>query len=345
MATRDTKRKVRTKRTFYITRYRAMSVAKHRIINGARISPPWDISPRDHGEMSSPERQQPGPGRPLDVFTGRGMVTTPPTTYDRYSTIHPPIALEPIGELPRQNSSNGSKDPFMSYHNSRLSDPGMPLSLESDHSMGRMKKMNNQEHVDSIPRFHLRRKPGNRDEFDGPTQLLRMPSPGPAATEIPEKDLPHLPTSLNVQEQVKILCDINDRLSRCAFDFVAKYQFPIPLEPEKSEVRAPEDREWTEWVHLLRRLATKRRIPARVLYDGQIKQFITVLENSLEMRHTAKNQSRPLRDDRNILQLISAGTQVAKILKDAPAMEYFDFLYSRTERQIHERRNHTPSFF
>lgn len=95
-------------------------------------------------------------------------------------------------------------------------------------------------------------------------------------------------------------------------------------------VERPQDREWTEWVYLLKRLATKRRIPARVLYNGQIKQFITVLENSLEMRHAAKHQSRPLKDDRNILQLISAGIQVAKILKDAAAMDYLDRLVSNT---------------
>lgn len=93
-------------------------------------------------------------------------------------------------------------------------------------------------------------------------------------------------------------------------------------------VERPQDREWTEWVYLLKRLATKRRIPARVIYNGQIKQFATILENSLEMRHAAKHQSRPLKDDRNVLQLISAGIQVAKILKDAAAMDYLDRLVS-----------------
>jgi hypothetical protein len=103
-------------------------------------------------------------------------------------------------------------------------------------------------------------------------------------------------------------------------------------------VERPQDREWTEWVHLLKRLATKRRIPARVLYNGQIKQFITILENSLEMRHAAKHQSRPLKDDRNILQLISAGIQVAKILRDAVAMRVLDRVYVDTESIIAERR-------
>jgi hypothetical protein len=56
-----------------------------------------------------------------------------------------------------------------------------------------------------------------------------------------------------------------------------------------------------------------------------------------EMRHAAKHQSRPLKDDRNILQLISAGIQVAKILKDATAMDYLDRLYVSTEQHINER--------
>ncbi|KAI6790375.1 hypothetical protein KC367_g1058 [Hortaea werneckii] len=180
------------------------------------------------------------------------------------------------------------------------------------------------------------RRPSNRDEFDGPSQLLDKPEDG--GYEPKEEELPQLPVTLYAQEQDEILSKVNDRLSQCAFDFVAKYQFPIPIEPDKRPVRVPGDREWSEWVYLLKRLATKRRIPARVLYNGQIKQLITILENSLEMRHAAKHQSRPLKDDRNILQLISSGLQVAKILKDAPAMQYLDSLYVQTERLIGSRR-------
>ena len=185
------------------------------------------------------------------------------------------------------------------------------------------------------PRGRPQRRPNNRDEFDGPHQFLARPSPDMVALQ--ERELPHLPTNLLVQEQDEVLNKVNDRLSQCAYYFVAKYQFPIPLVPDMRTVEGPQDREWTEWVYLLKRLATKRRIPARVLYNGQIKQFVTVLENSLEMRHAAKHQSRPLKDDRNILQLISAGIQVAKILKDATAMEYLDHLYVSTEKQIAER--------
>ncbi|KAI9376691.1 hypothetical protein BJX61DRAFT_530696 [Aspergillus egyptiacus] len=191
-------------------------------------------------------------------------------------------------------------------------------------------------------RYHSQRRPSNRDEFDGPNQFLDPPSPRLVAAQ--GRDLPHLPTNLDVSEQDRILTSVNDRLSQCAFDFIAKYRFPIPLEADKRKVRVPSDREWTEWVYLLRRLATKRRIPARVLYNGQIKQLVTVLENSLEMRHAAKHQSRPIKDDRNVLQLISAGIQVAKILKDASAMEYLDCLYIDTEKRIQERRNRRVKF-
>ena len=195
------------------------------------------------------------------------------------------------------------------------------------------------------PRFqgksHSQRRPSNRDEFDGPHQFLDRPSPETIAAQ--ERELPHVPTNLFVQEQDDVLSQVNDRLSQCAFDFIAKYQFPIPLEPDKRPVRVAQDREWTEWVYLLKRLATKRRIPARVLYNGQIKQLVTVLENSLEMRHAAKHQSRPLKDDRNVLQLISAGLQVAKILKDASTMESLDHLYVRTEALINSRKS-TPTY-
>ncbi|KAH6850041.1 hypothetical protein B0I37DRAFT_352571 [Chaetomium sp. MPI-CAGE-AT-0009] len=179
------------------------------------------------------------------------------------------------------------------------------------------------------------RRPSNRDEFDGPHQFLKRPPAEYVAMQ--ERELPRLPTHLLVQEQDSVLNQVNDRLSQCAYDFVAKYQFPIPLTQDMRPVERPQDREWTEWVYLLKRLATKRRIPARVLYNGQIKQFVTILENSLEMRHAAKHQSRPLKDDRNILQLISAGIQVAKIVKDAQAMDYLDRLYVSTEQRIQER--------
>ncbi|KAI9756608.1 MAG: hypothetical protein M4579_003786 [Chaenotheca gracillima] len=185
-------------------------------------------------------------------------------------------------------------------------------------------------------RTESQRRLSSRDEFDGHNQMLDMPSAEVIAAR--DRDLPRLPMNLYVEEQDNLLSQVNNRLSQCAFDFVARYQFPIPIESDKRSVRAPNDREWTEWCFLLKRLATKRRIPARILYNGQIKQLVTVLENSMEMRHAAAHQSRPPKDDRNVLQLISAGIQVTKLLKDAAAMEFLDGLYVHTEKLIQSRR-------
>ncbi|KAI9805606.1 MAG: hypothetical protein M1826_004766 [Phylliscum demangeonii] len=195
--------------------------------------------------------------------------------------------------------------------------------------------------------YHGKRRARNQDEFDGPHQLLE-PLTAEASAAL-EAELPHLPTHLVVQEQEAIVRQVQERLSGCAFHFVARYQFPIPLELDKRAVRRPSDREWTEWVFFLKRLATKRRIPARVLYHGQIRQLATVLEHAAELRPAAagtaspaSSAARPLKDDRYLLQLISAATQVAKILKDPPAMYFFDRLYLETEDLIRTRTRARP---
>ena len=185
-------------------------------------------------------------------------------------------------------------------------------------------------------RYNSRRRPFNQDEFDGPSHLL--PPPLPQAINQRAGDLPILPINLHVEEQDEILGQINSILSQCAFHFLAKYQFPIPIERDKPQVYRPSDREWTEWAYLLKRLATKRRIPARVLYKSQIKHLVTTLENSLDIRYSPGDESRRLKDDRNILQLISSALQVAKILMDAVAMEQLDLLYTRSETLILQRR-------
>ena len=97
-----------------------------------------------------------------------------------------------------------------------------------------------------------------------------------------------------------------------------------------------QDRKWAEWIYILERLALKRRTPARVLYNGQIKQFVSILENSLGIRPAT--ESGRLRDDRYILQLISASIQIAKILRGGDAMIYLDRLYIVTEEQTQERK-------
>ena len=181
-----------------------------------------------------------------------------------------------------------------------------------------------------------RRFRGGRDEFaQGQVQHL----PKIQVQQARERDLDFEPVSLDHQEQNDILSRVNRRLSQCAFDFIAMYQFPIPLEAGKPMVRVATDRAWTEWVYLLKRLATKRRIPSRAIYDGQIKELTTLLDNSVEMRHSTKPQARPLKDDRHVLQLISAGIQVGRMLKDATTMEYLDRLYKDTEVLIQQRKS------
>ena len=177
---------------------------------------------------------------------------------------------------------------------------------------------------------------GGRDEFEGSIQFLEKPRR--AAPEHRQENLPLLPIHLSQEEQDDVLSQVNRRLSQCAFDWVAEYRFPIPLEPNKPAVQTASDKEWTEWNYLIKRLATKRKIPTHAVYNGQIKELTTVLDNALEMRHTTKPQTRPLKDDRHVLQFISAGIQVGKMLKDAATMEYLDKLYQQTERVIQERK-------
>lgn len=285
-----------------------------------------------------------GHGSPLDPHSYYNSVQAASSTgYRRYSNASGHLPPTPIGHPPRAVSVHTEwHAPTPISPDSYMQEPDSPRSFDTAEYLVEMGKSRHGDKTTAGVKYHSQRRASNRDEFDGPHQLLEPPSPKTISAQ--ERELPGLPTNLDVSEQDRILCEVNDRLSQCAFDFVAKYQFPIPIEPDKRQVRIPADREWTEWVYLLKRLATKRRIPARVLYHGQIKQLVTVLENSLEMRHAAKHQSRPVKDDRNVLQLISAGTQVAKILKDATAMEYLDHLYQQTERQIQDRQTRRVKF-
>jgi hypothetical protein len=246
----------------------------------------------------------------------------------------------PSSRLLPQQSLLSSQEPWISS-----SDPHPRTSTrtlqgldptDAHGSVGRSSLLLNDPAAAAAAYARPQRKPSNRDEFDGPHQLLNLPSPRTIAAQ--DQPLPSLPVSLSVEEQGDIFSRLNEVLSRCAFDFVAKYQFPIPVEPEKRLVLSPQDREWAEWVYLLKRLATKRRIPARVLHDNQIKHLVTVLENSLEAPFAATHQSRPLKDDRYVLQFISAGIQVAKILQDAGAMKHLDRLYIQTASCIQDRR-------
>ncbi|KAL8651512.1 MAG: hypothetical protein Q9226_004679 [Calogaya cf. arnoldii] len=115
---------------------------------------------------------------------------------------------------------------------------------ETDHTM------TGRSSAASVPNRHPPRS--THDEFDGPHQYL----PSAPMTVSTEHDLPRVQAHLLIQEQDDVLGKVNDRLSQCAFDFVAKYHFPIPLEQDKRPVQYPSDREWNEWVFLLKRMSS-----------------------------------------------------------------------------------------
>lgn len=282
------------------------------------------LPPEIHSASRGPTSAVGEPFRPLSFGSQSSAFTSDAGSY-QYG---PPPRSNPDDQtmaLRRQ-----SQDSFVLQTGSPTSQGYADYDLETQNRRG--------AEMGRATRYHTRRRPFNQDEFDGPSQLL--PLPVPQQEHARSQTLPTLPVHLEPDEQEEIIVHVNDILSRCAFHFVAKYQFPIPLERDKPRVRTAADREWTEWAYLLKRLATKRRIPARVLFDNQIKQFVTTLENSIAVRQSTRGdqQARSSKDDRYMLQLISAGTQVARILMDSLSMEQLDALYRQTENVILERR-------
>lgn len=299
---------------------------------------PFGRTPAPHHRGSEPVTQ---PGVMAPIQPNPEQLSAPhvqPVSVDYYGRmphgtghIYPPVGQS----TPTDSYPQFPHGPYIPDHHGRTTASPMEATSSGTETTG-FHTGNN--HHPGTPQRRPTPRRNNRDDRDGPYQILPQPTSQTATKTWGETDLPQLPTNLEVDEQDQILSAVNDRLSQCAFDFFAKYRFRIPRERDKREVQRPSDREWTEWVYLLKGLATKRRIPQRVLYDGQIKQLVTVLENSLEMRHAAKHTSRPVKDDRNVLQLISAGTQVAKMLKDRDAMVFLDWLYGETESNVYERK-------
>lgn len=260
--------------------------------------------------------------RPLSLGSISSAFTSDAGSYHQ----GPPPRSDPDENLALRRQS---QDSFALRTGSPTSQGYNDYEIETQHRIG--------NDFNRTTRYQTRRRPFNQDEFDGPSQLL--PLPLPQQEHARSQTLLSLPVNLTVEEQDEVVHRVNEILSRCAFHFIAKYQFPIPLERDKARVRAPSDREWTEWAYLLKRLATKRRIPARVLFENQIKQFVTTLENSIAARPQTKDHARTPKDDRYMLQLISAGTQVAKILMDSLSMEQLDDLYMQSESIILDRRS------
>ena len=186
---------------------------------------------------------------------------------------------------------------------------------------------------------NLRKLAGNSDAFCGPHQILeRPPSYNPAGFE---RNLPVLSATLSVDERVDLFHRLNKCLCKTAFDFVAKWQLPIPLEPDRKPVSTSEDREWLEWIDLLKALSRSKSISPRALHGRRINDLDCVLERAqIPVSATRSGLIWPA-DDRYILQLISASTQVAYLLQDALALGEFDSMYDKTELLMQERRKAT----
>jgi hypothetical protein len=96
-----------------------------------------------------------------------------------------------------------------------------------------------------VERSYPQRRSKTQDEFDDPHQLL--PRPPPESVVEQDRDIPRLPTNQVVQKQDLILNRVDNRLLQCAFNFVAKYQLPIPICSAMRAMERLEDREWAEW--------------------------------------------------------------------------------------------------
>lgn len=159
----------------------------------------------------------------------------------------------------------------------------------------------------------------------------------------PNRLTPELETTLEADEQDRIFQRLNDLLSFGMFNFFAKHQFPIPIDPGKRRVRKPSDREWHEWLELAIALCEKRMIPKTLLHNERIKEFVTILQNSGEIRHVVAHPSRPLKSDMGVFQLVSAGIHVAQIIRDWEGMEEMLKIKVDTENIIAKRRRRRES--
>ena len=167
--------------------------------------------------------------------------------HSSFSTVGLPNHPGTYQERPHLYTTHGS------FNNADPSD-------STGHAAGRHSRGNAGGRGRNTHQNNSQRRPHNREGlFDNRNQYLRVPSPRTINAQAAE--LPQLPTNLDASEQDHILNTVNDRLSQCVFDFVAKYQFPIPLERDKREVQRPSDREWTERVQLLKKLPPNARSP------------------------------------------------------------------------------------
>jgi hypothetical protein len=135
------------------------------------------------------------------------------------------------------------------------------------------------------------------------------------------------PPLLSVHEKKEVIRRVYIRLLQCAYDFFARHRLPIPVTVGRKLVRCPQDREWTEWVYMLKRLAEKRRIPAHA-YCGITGSFVFCLEGTMDislipqMLSVECSQENPF-DESFFTRCMTQSIQAAGVLMDRVAEDYF----------------------
>ncbi|KAK1237357.1 hypothetical protein MKX08_002982 [Trichoderma sp. CBMAI-0020] len=188
----------------------------------------------------------------------------------------------------------------------------------------------------------------NTRRVSAPLPVNGMPVSSPPAenTALNREELPLLPTSLSRRKQKKVLGQASRHLSKCALEFCNRHQLPNTviqgMEPRErpfvarnlGRKRAP-DCGWGEFVFLLKFLIAEQQVPLEALNSDLAAHFRAILHASLGVDDVLRH-AEPLRDDRTILRILSAGVQVANMLNDEKAMGKLRRLLMKTERTMIE---------
>ncbi|KAL7921322.1 hypothetical protein ACQKWADRAFT_296162 [Trichoderma austrokoningii] len=173
---------------------------------------------------------------------------------------------------------------------------------------------------------------------------LSLSRPAPERPALNEQRLPLLPTSLSRTKQSKILKRASSYLSKSALDFFNKHELPNTVirgmdasehtffSRNPGRKRASIDG-WYEFVFLLRHHIAEQRVPRGVLNSDLAAHSKKILHASLGIDDALK-RPLPVRDDRAILRMLSAGVQVADMLNDEKARKKLVYLLMKTERTM-----------
>lgn len=179
-----------------------------------------------------------------------------------------------------------------------------------------------------------------------PTNEVSAAGPLPSLFALEEEELPLLPTSLSRRKQRKVLTQASRHLSKCALEFCNRHELPNtviqgmdpgeqPLLVRNLGRKRVTGWGWSEFVFLLGFLIAEEHVPAEALYSDLAVHFRAVLHTSLGVDDVLRHPE-PLRDDRTILRILSAGVQVARMLNDLDAMNKLDRLLMKAERTMIE---------